>query len=101
MQTAKKVLLIGLAMQVITFGIFMFVAIAYDVRTSRAGALVHYDVEMKRLRPLWTVFYVVSVLITLRSIYRTIGEYLRYFRLQLLTSIRRRICFHLIHCRFR
>ena len=73
MQLAQKVLLGGLALQVITFGIFLFVAIAYDVRSVRAPATEGYKMEMRKMRKLWNAFYITGVLITLRSIYRTIG----------------------------
>lgn len=73
MKTAQKILLAGLAIQVVTFGIFMFVAVAYDVRSSRSTSLQPYKSEMKRLRQLWIAFYITGVLITGRSIYRTIG----------------------------
>lgn len=72
MKLAQKVLLFGLALQVITFGIFAFVAIAFDVRSSRSPALRVFKEEMKSMRKLWFAFYVGSVLITARSIYRTI-----------------------------
>lgn len=72
MKLAQKVLLFGLALQVITFGIFAFVAIAFDVRSSRSPGLRVFKEEMKSMRKLWLAFYVSSVLITARSIYRTI-----------------------------
>lgn len=75
MKLAQKVLLFGLALQVITFGIFAFVAIAFDVRSARSPALRVFKEEMKSMRKLWLAFYVSSVLITARSIYRTVGAF--------------------------
>lgn len=72
MKLAQKVLLFGLALQVITFGIFAFVGIAFDVRSSRSPALRVFKEEMKSMRKLWFAFYVGSALITARSIYRTV-----------------------------
>lgn len=71
MKKARDLLLAGLSLQVVTFGVFVFVAIAYDWRSSRAEALKPYQSEMKNLRRLWYAFYVSAVLITGRSIYRT------------------------------
>ncbi|KAG9048035.1 hypothetical protein FS837_000923 [Tulasnella sp. UAMH 9824] len=71
MKKARDLLLAGLSLQVVTFGIFVFVAIAYDWRSSRAEALKPYQSEMKNLRRLWYAFYVSALLITGRSIYRT------------------------------
>lgn len=74
MKVAQKVLLTGLALQVITFGIFFFVAVAFDIRSSRAPALRPFREQMQGMRKLWTAFYVSCALITARSIYRTVGE---------------------------
>lgn len=35
---------------------------------------MEYEYEMQRMKKLWIAFYISGVLITLRSIYRTIGE---------------------------
>ncbi|KAG8995742.1 hypothetical protein FRB90_000097 [Tulasnella sp. 427] len=71
MKKAKDLLLVGLSLQVVTFGIFSFVAIAYDWRSSRAEALKPYQPELTRIRRLWWAFYANALLITARSIYRT------------------------------
>ncbi|KAG8896232.1 hypothetical protein FRB99_008993 [Tulasnella sp. 403] len=71
MKNAKYILLAGLILQVITFGIFMFIGIYFDVKTTRAPELQPYKDEMRRLRKLWLAFYISSILITGRSIYRT------------------------------
>ncbi|KAG8955680.1 hypothetical protein FRC04_007671 [Tulasnella sp. 424] len=71
MKKAKNLLLAGLSLQVVTFGIFTFIAIAFDWRSSRAEALKPYQTEMKRMRKLWYAFYANAILITGRSIYRT------------------------------
>ncbi|KIO33996.1 hypothetical protein M407DRAFT_64848 [Tulasnella calospora MUT 4182] len=72
MKVAQKVLLTGLALQVITFGIFFFVATAFDVRSYRSPALHPFKEQMKGMRKLWTAFYISCALITARSIYRTV-----------------------------
>ncbi|KAG8995743.1 hypothetical protein FRB90_000098, partial [Tulasnella sp. 427] len=72
MQLAQEVLLFGLALQVVTFGIFAFAAIAFDIRSSRSPSLRLFKEEMKSMRKLWLAFYISSFLITLRSIYRTV-----------------------------
>ncbi|KAG8955686.1 hypothetical protein FRC04_007677 [Tulasnella sp. 424] len=72
MKVAQKVLLTGLALQVITFGIFFFVAVAFDIRSYRAPALQPFREQMKGMRKLWVAFYVSCALITARSIYRTV-----------------------------
>lgn len=74
MHTARNILLLGLVIQVITFGIFLFVAVAFDYRSSRSPARKAQRTEMAELRGLWNAFYLTGVLITGRSIYRTIGE---------------------------
>ncbi|KAG9048034.1 hypothetical protein FS837_000922 [Tulasnella sp. UAMH 9824] len=71
MKNAKNILLGGLALQVITFAFFAFVAISYDWRSSRAPELKPYASEMQKMRKLWYAFYLSAILITVRSIYRT------------------------------
>lgn len=71
MKNAKNILLGGLALQVITFAFFAFVAISYDWRSSRAPELKPYASEMQKMRKLWYAFYLSAILITIRSIYRT------------------------------
>lgn len=93
MRVGQKILLGGLALQVITFGIFAFVAISFDVRSYRAPALRPFQREMQGMRKLWIAFYISSVLITARSIYRTVGEHsflsslLLHFDRRLLTEV--------------
>jgi len=72
MQLAKKILIIGLVLQIISFFIFLIIAIAYDWKTTHEPALQRHADAMKRLRKLWLAFYVSGTLITLRSIYRTV-----------------------------
>ncbi|KIO33991.1 hypothetical protein M407DRAFT_227185, partial [Tulasnella calospora MUT 4182] len=71
-KVAKKILVAGLLLQIITFGIYSFFAAAFDFRSSRDPALRVYGTQMKGLRKLWITFYVSAVLITLRSIYRAV-----------------------------
>ncbi|KAG8894389.1 hypothetical protein FRC01_013001, partial [Tulasnella sp. 417] len=52
MKKARDLLLAGLSLQVVTFGIFIFVAIVYDWRSSRAEALRPHQAEMKNMRKL-------------------------------------------------
>jgi hypothetical protein len=74
LNTAKDILLGGLALQVIAFGIFCFVAVSYNLRTRREPALAPYQKEMKHIKKLWIAFYVTGILVTGRSIYRTAGR---------------------------
>ncbi|KIO33999.1 hypothetical protein M407DRAFT_240857 [Tulasnella calospora MUT 4182] len=71
MKKAKNILLGGLVLQVITFAFFAFVAISFDLRSSRAPELKPYASEMRKMRKLWYAFYLSAVLVTVRSIYRT------------------------------
>ncbi|KAG8892447.1 hypothetical protein FRC00_012054, partial [Tulasnella sp. 408] len=73
-KVAKKILVAGLLLQIIPFGIYSFFAAAFDFRSSRDPALRAYGTQMKGLRKLWIAFYVSAVLITLRSIYRAVGK---------------------------
>ena len=76
MQLAKDILLVGLTAQIISFVVFLVIAISFNVRTSRAPALKEFHEEMRRLRKLWIAFYLSAFLITGRSIYRTAGSFL-------------------------
>jgi drug/metabolite transporter superfamily protein YnfA len=67
-QNGRKILIGGLALQVISFGIFIFIAAAFDIKSRRSLGRP----ATKCLRPLFTAFYVSAALITGRSIYRTI-----------------------------
>ena len=68
--TGRKILIAGLVLQVASFGIFIFIAAAFDIKSRRSlGADA-----MSRFRPLFTAFYVSAALITARSIFRTIGK---------------------------
>ncbi|KDQ20012.1 hypothetical protein BOTBODRAFT_152619 [Botryobasidium botryosum FD-172 SS1] len=64
----RKILIAGLALQVVAFGIFFFVALMFDIRSRRALGREF----LKPLRPLFIAFYINAFLITGRSIYRTI-----------------------------
>ncbi|KAG8687598.1 hypothetical protein FRC09_013400 [Ceratobasidium sp. 395] len=63
----RAILIVGLALQVISFGIFMFIAVTFDVKTRRS-----LGDKMNTIRPLIWAFYVSALLIIIRSIYRTI-----------------------------
>ncbi|KAG8735007.1 hypothetical protein FRC12_018262 [Ceratobasidium sp. 428] len=63
----RAILIVGLALQVISFGVFMFIAVTFDVKTRRS-----LGNKMNTIRPLIWAFYVSALLIIIRSIYRTI-----------------------------
>lgn len=69
-KAGRTILIAGLAFQVISFGIFMFIALAFDVKTRRS-----LGDKMITIRPLIWAFYVSATLIIVRSIFRTIGEF--------------------------
>lgn len=75
MKLAKNILLIGLAAQIISFSIFLAIAVVFDRRTSNAPALHRFSDELQRMRKLWIAFYVSAFLIIGRSIYRTAGRF--------------------------
>ena len=70
MKLAKNILIGGLALQVVAFGVFLFVAIFFDFKASRGLG----KEAIKPLRPLFMAFYASGILITARSIYRTVGR---------------------------
>ncbi|CCO26235.1 mitochondrial intermediate peptidase [Rhizoctonia solani AG-1 IB] len=63
----RTILIVGLAFQVVAFGIFMFIALAFDLKTRRS-----LGDKMAPIRPLMWAFYASAVLIIVRSIFRTI-----------------------------
>ncbi|CAE6468595.1 unnamed protein product [Rhizoctonia solani] len=63
----RTVLIVGLAFQVVAFGIFMFIALAFDLKTRRK-----LGDKMTPIRPLIWAFYVSALLIIIRSIFRAI-----------------------------
>ncbi|KAJ1310197.1 hypothetical protein OPQ81_006941 [Rhizoctonia solani] len=63
----RTILIVGLAFQVVSFGIFMFIALAFDFKTRR-----NLGSKMNTIRPLIWAFYVSALLIIIRSIFRTI-----------------------------
>ncbi|QRW27191.1 metallopeptidase MepB [Rhizoctonia solani] len=63
----RTVLIVGLAFQVVAFGIFMFIALALDLKTRRK-----LGDKMTPIRPLIWAFYVSALLIIIRSIFRAI-----------------------------
>ncbi|CUA72432.1 mitochondrial intermediate peptidase [Rhizoctonia solani] len=63
----RTILIVGLAFQVVSFGIFMFIALAFDLKTRRS-----LGGKMNPIRPLIWTFYISAVLIIVRSIFRTI-----------------------------
>ncbi|CAE6462303.1 unnamed protein product [Rhizoctonia solani] len=63
----RTILIVGLAFQVVAFGIFMFIALAFDLKTRR-----NLGDKMSPIRPLIWAFYVSAILIIIRSIFRTI-----------------------------
>ncbi|KAG8800096.1 hypothetical protein FRC16_003718 [Serendipita sp. 398] len=69
MSTGRGILIFGLFLQIASFVIFLFIAILFD----RKSLSLHRDkIELKRLRPLFTAFYISAVLIIGRCVYRAI-----------------------------
>jgi len=75
MRIAKNILIGGLSLQVVVFGVFLFIAIFFDLKATRGLG----KEAMKPLRPLFLAFYISAVFITGRSIYRTAGKLLVHF----------------------
>lgn len=71
-RVAQKILVTGLLLQIITFGIYTVLAILFDFRSSRDPALRAYKTQLESLRMLWIAFYISAALITIRTIYRTV-----------------------------
>lgn len=66
----RSILIGGLLAQIGAFLIFLLIAILFDLKSRK---LRHIDqVELKKLRPLFTVFYISAALIIGRSIFRTV-----------------------------
>ncbi|KAG8898992.1 hypothetical protein FRC01_010705, partial [Tulasnella sp. 417] len=73
-EVGQKILVTGLLLQVITFGIYTILVMAYNFRSSRDPTLRAYKTQLRSLRMLWVAFYINVVLITIRTIYRTVGK---------------------------
>lgn len=72
MDTGKAIVLVGLVLQIIIFGFFILVAIMFQVRLNKAqrlGKTVNCALDWSRYM-YW--LYAVSVVITLRNIYRVV-----------------------------
>ncbi|KAG8804451.1 hypothetical protein FRC17_005958 [Serendipita sp. 399] len=67
LKRGRMVLILGLFIQLVAFGIFLFFAVWFDVKTTR-----ELKQKVARLRPLMTTFYVTGGLILLRSVYRAV-----------------------------
>lgn len=63
----RSILIGGLILQVTSFGIFLLIAILFDLKAQKLKG----D-QLKPLRPLFIAFYISAVLIIGRSVYRTI-----------------------------
>ena len=70
LKRARLILEAGLFVQVIGFSIFLFVAIWFDVKTTR-----HLGERIAHLRWFMNAFYISGGLIMIRSIYRLTGTY--------------------------
>jgi hypothetical protein len=70
LKLGRTILIVGLAFQVVAFGIFMFIALAFDLKTRRS-----LGDKMTTIRPLIWAFYLSAALIIVRSIFRTIGGF--------------------------
>jgi hypothetical protein len=64
----RTILIAGLLLQVVSFGLFIIVAVLFDFKARQLKG----D-QLKQLRPLFIAYYISAVLIVARSIYRTIG----------------------------
>ncbi|KAG8815583.1 hypothetical protein FRC19_000937 [Serendipita sp. 401] len=69
MSTGRGILIFGLFLQIASFVIFLFIAILFD---RKSLSLHRNKIELKRLRPLFTAFYISAVLIIGRCVYRAI-----------------------------
>jgi len=85
LKKARLILEAGLFVQVIGFSIFLFIAVWFDVKTTR-----HLGGRIAHLRWFMNAFYISGALIMIRSIYRLAGtyDYPRYTE-----------CSHQMHCR--
>ena len=70
LKRARLILEAGLFVQVIGFSIFLFVAVWFDVKTTR-----HLGKQIAHLRWFMNAFYISGGLIMIRSIYRLTGTY--------------------------
>ncbi|KAG8815585.1 hypothetical protein FRC19_000939 [Serendipita sp. 401] len=68
--TGRAILIGGLLVQVASFGVFVIVAILFDLKSRKLWGATHS--ALVRLRPLFLVFYISSILIIGRSIFRTV-----------------------------
>ncbi|KAH7129602.1 RTA1 like protein-domain-containing protein [Dactylonectria estremocensis] len=74
MKTGENIILGGLFIQIVIFGLFALTAIVFEVRLRRQGSAVSLDRELS-WKSTMLMLYVVSVLIMVRSIFRVI-EYI-------------------------
>ncbi|KAG9048039.1 hypothetical protein FS837_000927 [Tulasnella sp. UAMH 9824] len=72
-QVGNQILVVGLLLQVITFGIYTAWVTVFDFLSSRDPALRPYKIPLRSLRMLWIAFYASAVLITIRTIYRIVA----------------------------
>jgi hypothetical protein len=70
LKKARLILEAGLFVQVLGFSIFLFVAVWFDVKTTR-----HLGERITHLRWFMNAFYISGALIMIRSIYRLAGTY--------------------------
>ncbi|CAG7853916.1 SubName: Full=Related to RTM1 protein {ECO:0000313/EMBL:CCA67907.1} [Serendipita indica DSM 11827] len=67
LKRARSILTLGLIVQLVAFAIFLFFAIWFDLKATKA-----LRDRMRRVRPLMIAFYVTGALILLRSVYRAV-----------------------------
>jgi RTA1 like protein len=70
LKRARLILEAGLFVQVIGFSIFLFIAVWFDIKTTR-----HLGERIAHLRWFMNAFYISGGLIMIRSIYRLAGTY--------------------------
>ena len=64
----RNILMAGLALQIISYLVFVVATIIFDIRARRMKGA-----QLKQLRPLFWASYAVAFLIIGRSVYRAIG----------------------------
>ena len=85
LKRARLILEAGLFVQVIGFSIFLFVAVWFDVKTTR-----HLGERIAHLRWFMNAFYISGGLIMIRSIYRLAGTY-NFVSVDILSKIQCRV----------
>jgi hypothetical protein len=72
LKRARRILEAGLFVQVLAFSVFLFIAVWFDLKTTR-----HLGPRIAHLRWFMNAFYISGALIMIRSIYRLAGTSVR------------------------